>query len=198
MVFDIESILIASGYFGIFGLMIANGFISFPSSQFLYIFVGIFVTSGKLNLVLASLLGALGNTVGNIILYELARRKGLEYITTYKIFPLREVKKVQIAFEKKGAWFLFVAKLLPAIKVWAPIPAGLSKMNRALYIGIIFVSSWIWSLIFIGLGMVFGKSANFLGTYSLILIIVALVVVWLFYKYMNSKEVMSELEKSEN
>jgi len=191
----LESIIVSLGYLGIFLLMIANGFISFPSSQILYIIVGYFISVGTLTLVAASLVGALGNTIGNIILYELSRRKGIAYITQYKMFPQREVKKVEIAFRKKGAWFLFVGKLLPAIKVFVPIPAGLGKMNRALYTAIIFVSSYIWSLIFIAIGYYFGKSSNVFGSYAVILMIVALVVVALFYKYINSEEIVREIEE---
>ena len=195
--FDIplESIIVSLGYLGIFLLMIANGFISFPSSQILYIIVGYFISVGTLTLVAASLVGALGNTIGNIILYEFSRRKGISYITQYKMFPQREVKKVEIAFRKKGAWFLFVGKLLPAIKVFVPIPAGLGKMNRTLYSVIIFVSSYIWSLIFIAIGYYFGKSSNVFGSYAVILMIVALVVVALFYKYINSEEIAREIEE---
>ena len=89
--FDIplESIIVSLGYLGIFLLMIANGFISFPSSQILYIIVGYFISIGTLALVAASLVGALGNTIGNIILYEFSRRKGISYITQYKMFPQR-------------------------------------------------------------------------------------------------------------
>ena len=195
--FDIplESIIVSLGYLGIFLLMIANGFISFPSSQILYIIVGYFISIGTLALVAASLVGALGNTIGNIILYEFSRRKGISYITQYKMFPQREVKKVEIAFRKKGAWFLFVGKLLPAIKVFVPIPAGLGKMNRTLYAAIIFVSSYIWSLIFIAIGYYFGKSSNVFGSYAVILMVVALVVVALFYKYINSEEIVREIEE---
>ena len=191
----LESIIVSLGYLGIFLLMIANGFISFPSSQILYIIVGYFISIGTLALVAASLVGALGNTIGNIILYEFSRRKGISYITQYKMFPQREVKKVEIAFRKKGAWFLFVGKLLPAIKVFVPIPAGLGKMNRTLYAVIIFVSSYIWSLIFIAIGYYFGKSSNVFGSYAVILMIVALVVVALFYKYINSEEIAREIEE---
>lgn len=191
----IESIVLFSGYAGIFFLMIANGVVSFPSSQILYIIAGYFVFTGHLNLFLVALAGALGNTIGNIILYELARRKGLAYLARWKIFPERELKKVQIAFNKKGAWFLFVGKLLPAIKVFIPIPAGIARMNRYLYTGIILVSSSLWPFPFLAIGYYFGKSAHVFGTYAIILALIALIVATIFYKFMNSEEVISEIEK---
>ena len=76
---SVENVIVTLGYIGIFGLMISNGVITLPSSQILYIITGYFIFTGELNFALASLMGALGNTIGNIILYELARKKGLEY-----------------------------------------------------------------------------------------------------------------------
>ena len=44
----IESTISLAGYFGIFVLMIANGAVSFPSSQVLYIIAGYFIAQGNL------------------------------------------------------------------------------------------------------------------------------------------------------
>lgn len=191
----VEQIIVSLGYAGIFVLMIANGFLSVPSSQILYIIVGYFISRGDLNLIISAILGTLGNTVGNIILYELARQKGLKYIIKFRVFPEREIKKVEIAFRKRGSWFLFVGKLLPAIKVFVPIPAGIGKMNRALYALIIVVSSFIWALFFIAIGYFFGKSEDLFGAYAVILTIVSAVVIAIFYRYINSEEVIREVEK---
>lgn len=194
MEFSIEQVIITLGYVGIFGLMISNGILGFPSSQFLYIISGFFIFTGELNLILVSLIGAIGNTIGNIILYEIVRRKGIAFITKFKIFPKREVQKVQAVFSKRGAWFVFIGKLLPAIKVFIPIVAGVGKMNRTYYIPIIFVSSVIWSLIFITIGFYFGKNIEFLGIYTIVLILIALIIVGIFYRYMNSKKILQEIE----
>jgi membrane protein DedA with SNARE-associated domain len=192
---DTETIITSFSYFGIFTLMISNGFIGFPSSQVLYIIAGYFVFTGALNLPLVIIAGALGNTVGNIILYEVARRKGLHYLTKFQIFREKEIRKVQVVFQKKGAWFLAVGKLIPALKVFIPIPAGLSKMNRALYVPIILVTSIIWSFPFLGIGYYFGKSSNVFGKYAVVMAIIAFVVAAVFYRFMNSEEVISEIEK---
>ncbi|MCI0565998.1 DedA family protein [bacterium] len=192
---NIENIIIASGYIGIFALMIANGLLSFPSSQALYIIAGYFVFTEDLSLALVSLFGALGNTVGNIALYEIVRAKGLSYITKFQIFPLEAVKRTQAVFQKRGAWFVFFGKLIPALKVFVPIPAGIARMNRLLYGVVIFVSSVLWSLLFIAIGFYFGKSADVFGKYALILFVVAFVVVFAFYRSMNSQNITDEIKK---
>ena len=148
------------------------------------------------------LAGAAGNTVGNIILYELARKKGAEYVEALAVKFYRVpretfragLQKVHTAFEKKGAWFLFAGKLIPALKVFVPIPAGIAKMNRVLYAAIIFITSALWTLPFLSIGYFFGKSSDVFGTYALVLLVIALFVVWLFWKYMNSKEVTQRVE----
>lgn len=190
----IEALIQGGSYAAIFFLMIANGAVSFPSSQILYIIAGYFVAQGNLTLGLVSLVGALGNTIGNIILYELARKHGRTFIERMKIFPTRELAKVEKAFHKKGAWFIFVGKLLPAIKVFIPIPAGLGKMSRPLFATIMFFASYLWSLVFISIGFFFGKSTNLFGHYALILAVVAIVVILLFYRYINSDEIIHEVE----
>ena len=191
----IESLIQGGSYFAIFLLMIANGAVSFPSSQVLYIIAGYFIARGDLVLVPVALVGALGNTVGNIILYELARAHGRTFIARMKIFPLRELAKVETAFRKKGAWFIFIGKLLPAIKVFVPIPAGLGKMSRPFFAVLMFVASFIWSLAFITIGYFFGKSSDLFGSYAIILAIIAAVVILLFYRYINNTEVIREIEK---
>jgi membrane protein DedA with SNARE-associated domain len=190
----IEHIIVTAGYIGIFGLMITNGFVSFPSSQILYIVSGYFIFTGDLNLFLVSILGAVGNTIGNFILFYLTREKGLEYVSKFTLLPHEEVAKLQIAFSKRGTWFVFIGKLLPAIKVFMPIVAGMAKMKTHVFIPIILISSYIWSLAFISIGYFFGKSADLFGTYALILLIFALILVGIGYKYMNSSSVLRELK----
>ena len=191
----IETLIQGGSYFAIFLLMITNGAISFPSSQVLYIIAGYFIAQKDLMLVPVILVGALGNTIGNIILYELARKHGRTFIERMKIFPVRELAKVETAFRKKGAWFIFIGKLLPAIKVFVPIPAGLGKMSRLLFATLMFIASCIWSLGFISIGYFFGKSSELFGSYAIILAVIAVVVVILFYRYINSNEGENEIKK---
>jgi membrane protein DedA with SNARE-associated domain len=191
---DIEAIIVGFSYVGIFGLMVANGFLSFPSSQILYIVVGYFIGTGTLLLLPASLMGALGNTVGNVLLYEAIRRHGITYVKRFQIFREEDIRKVEIVFYKKGLWFLFVGKLLPAIKVFIPIPAALGKVHRGKFAAIMLLSSWIWSLMFITIGYFFGKGAVMWKSYGIILMIVAAVIVFLFYRMLNAKDVLLQIE----
>lgn len=196
-IMDYEAIILASSYVGIFLLMISNGLLSFPSSQILYIVVGYFVGTGTLLFFPSSIIGAAGNTIGNIMLYELVRRHGVNYLTRFQIFHEQDIKKVEIVFRKKGLWFLFVGKLLPAIKVFIPIPAGLGKTHRGIFAFLMLTSSWLWSCIFIAIGYYFGKNTGVWKSYGTVLVVVAAILVYLFYRMLNSKEVLRELAKND-
>ena len=191
--FDVETIITTWSYVGIFVLMAANGFFSIPSSQILYIVVGYFIGTGSLSLIPATLVGALGNTIGNILMYEAVRKYGVKYVSKFQLFRAQDIKKVEVLFRKKGLWFLFVGKLLPAIKVFIPIPAALGKVHRGAFAALMFFASWIWSFIFIAIGYFFGKSAGVWKSYGLILIVVAAIIMFLFYRALNSKDVLKEV-----
>ena len=192
----LESLIIQFSYVAILLLLIANSFIPYISSQVIYIVSGYFASTGSLNLWLVLIAGTLGNMIGNVALYELARSKGVKYISKWKLFPIKELKKTQIAFKKKGTWFVIIGKLLPYAKIFVPIVAGISKMNRILYAVIIIITSFIWASIFTSLGFFFGKGATSLfKAYVPILALLALIVIWLFYQYMNSEEVLKEMKR---
>jgi len=191
---DIEGVVLGSSYAGIFFLMIANSFYPPISSQILYIIVGYFISTGFLALIPAVAVGTLGNTLGNILLYEAVRAKGIDYLRKFGIFREEDTKKAEAVFKKRGLWFLFVAKLLPVIKVFVPIVAGIGKVDRRAFAGIMFSASLLWSFIFIAIGYFFGKGAGMWKSYGIILMLVAGLVVFLFYRYVNSVAIIKGLE----
>ena len=197
---NLEYIILTLSYFGIFILLLANGFISFPSSQIIYIIAGYFAYTQDLNIYYVILIGALGQTCGNWILYELSRKKGLEYSSKFikYLFPYhdtkKEIQKFQIAFNKRQIFLLFIGKLVNPIKIFIPIPAGIAKVNRAIFLSIVFITSTIWASIFTAIGFYFGKNYENFGYIGAIIFIIALLVMTYFYKLMNSKEVIEEIE----
>jgi membrane protein DedA with SNARE-associated domain len=192
---DVETLILGGSYVSIFLFMVTNGLLTLPSSQLLYIIVGYMVSTGTLALIPALLIGALGNMIGNIILYELVRARGMYYINQFRLFREEDIKRVEIVFRKRGLWFLFIGKLLPAIKVFIPIPAALGRVHRGVFAILMFASSTIWASIFIGLGFVFGKSAHLWKSYSAILFVVALCILFIFYRLLNHPSVTEEILK---
>lgn len=165
----------------------------FPPSKLIYILAGYFAFEGHLSLTLVILIGGLGHAVGNQIQYEVGRKKGLDFLKKHHWFPAKEVKKAQIAFSKKGPWFLFVGKLVDPLKLFISLCAGVAKMKRSLFFVIVLVASFIWAGLFAGLGYYFGKSYENFGYLGVFLLLIGVLVISSFYKFMNSEEVMKEV-----
>lgn len=193
---DIEWFIINFSYLGIFISMIFVGFFGiFPPSKVIYVLSGYFAYKGEFSLFNIILVGALGHTLGNYIQYEFARQKGLNYISKFKLFPKKEILKLQIAFNNHGIWFLFLGKLFDPIKLFISICAGIAKMNRLLFLTVVFLASAIWATVFSYIGFYFGKSYSsfgYIGVFALFL--VGIVVIICFYKFMNSEKIVNMIE----
>lgn len=186
---SLENIVLSLGYLGIFGMMIANGFSSFPSSQVLYILTGYFISTGQLAWIPVIVLGAIGNTIGNVLLYEAVRRKGVAYALKKNFIPEAQVQKFEKVFSNKGAWFLFWGKLVPALKVFVPLAGGIAKTPRALFAILMLASSAIWAVGLNAIGYTFGKSSDVFGKYSIALAVFTVVLATVIYRKMNREEV---------
>jgi membrane-associated protein len=189
---DIHSLIISGSYAAIFLLMISNGIINFPSSQILYIIVGYFVGTKVLLFIPAVIAGALGNAIGNIITYELIRK--YEHPLARKLLMLDEATFNKIhgalseTFSHKGMWWIFFGKLVPSIKSFIPIVAGLASTPRKLTYLVFLSASFIWATGIITLGYFFGEHIN-LKSFSIVSLIVGLTILYIVYKNLKKKGV---------
>ncbi len=177
----LETILVFSGYAGIFALMSANGLISFPSSQILYLLAGYLSSLGFFNPALIIFIGALGNTLGNMGLYEITRTRGVNYALSVSLLPQSSFERVSNFLSGRGLWFVFLGKLIPAIKVAVPIAAGLGKTPRVKTGLIFFFSSLLWATFFVYAGLIFGKSTDLISRYSLSIAFIAILIALFLY-----------------
>ncbi len=194
---NLEYLILTFGYLAIFIFMITNGIVSLPSSQFIYVTAGFFVPTGRLSFLLIVLIGTIGNTIGNVILYEISNRKGLEYVTRWRGFSEKRILKLHYALEHRGWIIIFLGKFLPGVKVFVPVVAGIAKMNRVIYLLIIAVTSLIWAYGLTYFGVYFGKNYNEggFGWYSVALIVLSIGAVYVFLKYVQSISVEDASEK---
>ncbi len=184
----IETTIVTFGYLAIVIFMITNGVISLPSSQFVYVTAGFFAPTIELSILLIAVSGTIGNIIGNTILYEASRSKGIVYVRKWKGFSEEKIAKLQIAFARRGSAVIFFGKFLPGVKVVVPVVAGIAEMNRALYFVIIAVTSFLWALGLTYFGYYFGRNYGdgTFGWYSAGLLILAGGAIYIFYKYVKS------------
>lgn len=188
---SLENLILNFGYIAILFLMITNGIVSLPSSQFIYVTAGILVPLGHFEFLWIVLVGTVGNTIGNIILYEIARSKGILYLQKFKVFKKQTIFKMICTFKKRGVVIIIIGKFLPGIKVIIPIVAAIGKMRRSVYIIIIAITSLFWAVALTYCGVYFSTAVNIgeLSWQSVILFFLTFVALYIFYKYTKSLSV---------
>ena len=148
-----------------------NGVSNLPSSQIVYVTLGYLINKISFNFYMAILLGAIGNTLGNFVLYEIVKSKS-DFLNS-KISKLLSLnKEATLAyvdkFRHKWWGWLILGKMTPTIKVFVPIICGLSLISRGKALIIFFIGSLAWAGAVTYLGYYFGKDANLLEFYLIV------------------------------
>jgi membrane protein DedA with SNARE-associated domain len=98
---------------------------------------------------LAGFYGALGNLLGSWLAYWISLRGGRPLLRKYGKYVLitqEEVDKAEVWFSKYGEWAVFFSRLLPVIRTFISVPAGIARMNFWKFSFYTFAGSFPWSL----------------------------------------------------
>jgi membrane protein DedA with SNARE-associated domain len=164
----ISSLVAATGYAGITLLMaIESACIPLPS-ELIMPFAGYLVFTGKMNLVWAATAGAIGCNLGSLVAYEIGCYGGRPLVERYGRWILmgrRELDWADQFFKRWGEWAVLVARLLPVIRTFIALPAGVSRMPRVKFHIYTFLGSWPWCFALAYFGMKLGENWRSLGKY---------------------------------
>jgi membrane protein DedA with SNARE-associated domain len=170
--------------------MIANGVCNLPSSQFLYIIAGYFVSTGNLLFIPTIAVGALGNTIGNIITFLLVKK--YDKPLARKLLMLDEATFTKIhsalheTFSRRGMWWIFFGKLTPSVKAFIPIVAGLANTTTKVTSLIFLITSFIWATAITSLGYFFGEHIT-LESFTLVSLAIGFTIAFIVYKNISKK-----------
>ena len=144
------------GYVAIFLLMLAeSACIPFPSEVTMLV-GGWYAADGRLDFWLVGLAGVLGNVVGSWIAYAVGRKTGravLDKYGKYVLIKSHDIDKAEVWWEKHGEAATFFSRLLPVIRTFISLPAGIAKMPFGKFtvyttLGVI---PWTYALTWLGL-----------------------------------------------
>ena len=165
----IIQIISNSGYLGIFALMVAESALIPIPSEIIMPFSGYLVFTGKFNLIGVIIAGGAGNLVGSLIAYFIGIKLGRAFILRYgKYFLLKKshLDWAESFFERHGNKTTFVTRLLPGIRTYISLPAGIAKMNLKKFSLYTFVGSIIWSAMLTYVGVALGEEWTKIRQYS--------------------------------
>ncbi len=161
----IMSLMNSAGYFGIVFLMfVENAFPPIPS-EFIMPLAGFMVTQEKFSLVGVIIAGTFGSVIGALPLYYLGKRLGEEKLKEFAdrhgkwlTLSRRDVEKSQKWFDKYGARAVFLCRLIPGIRSFISIPAGINRMNMLSFLFFTILGSAIWTSILAYAGYFLGNN----------------------------------------
>lgn len=146
---DIAVLMSMLGYPGIFVTMLVEGSgvpLPFPGALFLAL-IGYTVWQGYLDVGMAALVGAAGFSAGAWLLYRLSRYAGPRVASAYG-------RRFGIVGPRLGAgqrWFarhsliaVFASRMMPGLRVYISIAAGLARMRQTMFLACTFVGSLLY------------------------------------------------------
>lgn len=151
-----EGLVTDYGYAAIFLLMLAeSACIPFPSEVTMLV-GGWYAADGRLDFFWVGAAGVLGNLVGSWIAYAVGRKTGRELLDRYGRYVLiraHDVDRAEVWWDKHGEAATFFSRLLPVLRTFISLPAGIARMpfgkfSVYTFLGVI---PWTYALTYVGL-----------------------------------------------
>ena len=151
---------------------------------------------------LAGFYGALGNLLGSWVAYFMGLKGGRPLLNKYGKYVLitnEELDRADEWFRKYGDWIVFGSRMLPVVRTFISIPAGIARMNLWRFSIFTFVGAFPWSLGLAYGGFLLGENWEQLRSAMRpfdipILVIGAAAGVWFFYRRIRTIRAQSSLE----
>lgn len=155
----IVSLISSTGYFGVVTLMaIESACIPLPS-EIIMPFSGYLVLAGRFKLLWVAIAGALGCNLGSAVAYYVGARGGrplAEKYGRYVLVSRHDLDRADRWFARYGDGTVFFARLLPVVRTFIALPAGIARMNFLRFNIYTFLGSLPWCLVLAYVGMRLG------------------------------------------
>lgn len=133
--------------------------------------------------------GAIGCVVGSLVAYWIGAAGGRPLLLRYGRFVLispQDAERADRFFARHGAPAIFVSRLMPIVRTFISLPAGITRMSLGPFIAYTFVGSLLWCLILAYAGYALGQHWQDVGgvvrKYDVLIgvVIVALIVLFIY------------------
>jgi membrane protein DedA with SNARE-associated domain len=179
------------GYWGIAaGMAAESACIPLPSEIILPL-GGFLAYKGSITFAEAVVAAQVGGLLGSILAYYVGRYGGRAFLERYGKYVLISTHELDVAdrwFAEKGELTVFIGRLLPGVRTFISLPAGIAEMNFGKFLFYSFLGMLPWSFLFTYLGLKLGENWLMVREvlhrfdYVIILALVALVVWFVWHK----------------
>ena len=165
LVSTLTSLISSYGYVAIFVLMTAESALIPIPSEVTITFAGFLCGLGVMNIWVAILIGAIGNLTGSLLAFWLGRKMGEEWIRMaikkwgkWLLIHEKDFDTALRWFGKYGQGITFGSRLLPIVRTFISLPAGIAEMDTKKFALYTFVGSLLWSGVLAYLGLKLGQN----------------------------------------
>lgn len=188
----VVTVISALGYPGVALLMgIESACIPLPS-ELIMPYAGFLAYSGRFHLWLAALAGAIGCNLGSIVAYEIGYYGGRPLVERFgRIIWLsrHELDLADRLFQRHGGITILISRMLPVVRTFIALPAGVARMPRGRFHVYTFIGSFPWCLGLAYVGLLLGTQWDkdprlkmwFHRFDAVILAVLVVGTVWFFY-----------------
>jgi membrane protein DedA with SNARE-associated domain len=140
---------------GVFLLMVLESACIPVPSEATMLFAGFNVHNGEYSLLAATFVGASANLVGSWIAYAVGyygRAELLEKHGRLVHVKPKDLERADRWFERWGDWAVFFSRMLPIVRTFISLPAGVARMPFVRFSVLTFAGCvpWVFMLTFIG------------------------------------------------
>lgn len=168
----IKGFMESLGYLGIGLLMfLENVFPPIPS-ELIMPMAGFTAAQGELSFAGAVAAGIAGSVLGQLPLYYLGRLAGEERLKRWAdkygkwlTVSHEEIDKAKGWFERHGGKAVLICRLIPGIRSLISIPAGMARMNLAIFLLYSTIGMGLWALALAYLGLALGQNYELVDRY---------------------------------
>jgi membrane protein DedA with SNARE-associated domain len=164
----IVSVIATGGYPGIVLLMaIESACIPLPSEVIMPFSGALTIASiadayhrAPFHLLWVATAGALGCNVGSAVAYWVGAYGGRPLVERYGAYLLlsrRELDWADRFFHRHGSVTVFISRLLPVVRTFIALPAGIARMPQLRFHVYTFAGSWPWCLMLAWIGVRLGE-----------------------------------------
>lgn len=164
----ITNFIASVGYLGIFLLMTLESACMPMPSEIVMPFSGFAAQRGDLNFFAVVIAGTLGCVAGSLISYVVGYYGGRPLLEKYGKYVLITKHDIAIAdkwFTRDGNKAVFVGRLLPIIRTFISLPAGVARMDFKKFVVYSFIGSVPWCLVLAYVGVILGNNWGLLEQY---------------------------------
>jgi len=193
----LESLFGMVGWFGVvLAMAIESACIPLPSEVTMPL-AGWFLIEARgypvWHVIWAGLYGGLGCTIGSVATYWIGALGGRPLLEKYGKYVLISRHDIEVAdrwFNRWGEATAFFSRLLPVVRTFISLPAGVARMNFGKFTLLSFIGSFIWCIVLGWLGYVFGSQwelvRQYMRPFDIPIIIAGIVLVgWYIYNHVK-------------